>query len=249
MFQQVVVSFLFLRLSDLVEAGILLPRFLDLTLGNSTDCHDKLGRDCFKYTDEQCVGKYAPCAKEHCALRCGYCPHKLPCVDQITYCDEYEERLCTEEQYGEFMRENCRRSCNLCRVPTEYLTSTTTPNITTTAVSNWCFDNVTSASCWYYGDNQCTGVYESWARKFCPYRCGYCPGFLPPCLDVLSYCDSFDRSLCTNSSYAAYMRENCRKTCQFCSYPGENLPPNIFQDLSTSPVPTSKSGGTPISLG
>ena len=42
-------------------------------------------------------------------------------------------------------------------------------------------------------------------------------GSLPPCLDVLSYCDSFDRSLCTNSSYAAYMRENCRKTCQFCS--------------------------------
>nr|XP_022332687.1 uncharacterized protein LOC111130198 isoform X2 [Crassostrea virginica] len=208
MFQQVVVSFLILRLSDLVEAGILLPRFLDLTLGNSTDCHDKLGRDCFKYTDEQCVGKYAPWAKEHCALRCGYCP-----------------------------------------LPTEYLTSTTTPNITTTAVSNWCFDNVTSASCWYYGDHQCTGVYESWARKFCPYRCGYCPGSLPPCLDVVSYCDSFDRSLCTNSSYAAYMRENCRKTCQFCSYPGENLPPNNYPESSASPVPTSKSGETPISLG
>lgn len=40
---------------------------------------------------------------------------KLPCVDRITYCDEFDERICTEERYGEYMRENCRRTCNLCR--------------------------------------------------------------------------------------------------------------------------------------
>lgn len=40
---------------------------------------------------------------------------KLPCVDRITYCDEFDERVCTEERYGEYMRENCRRTCNLCQ--------------------------------------------------------------------------------------------------------------------------------------
>lgn len=44
------------------------------TVGTIGWCTDKLGRDCFKYTDDQCVGKYAPWAREHCALRCGYCP-------------------------------------------------------------------------------------------------------------------------------------------------------------------------------
>ncbi|XP_061173322.1 uncharacterized protein LOC133182493 [Saccostrea echinata] len=138
------------------------------------ECHDKLGRDCFKYRDDQCVGKYSMWAREHCALRCGYCPQKLPCVDQITYCDEYEERFCSDEKYGEYMREKCRRTCDLCRVPTEYLTSSAT--VSTTDISSWCFDHAPSGSCWYYEDAQCTGIYESWARKYCPHRCGYCPG-------------------------------------------------------------------------
>ncbi|XP_062578073.1 uncharacterized protein LOC134239958 [Saccostrea cucullata] len=106
--------------------GALTARFLEQTI----ECHDKLGRDCFKYSDDQCVGKYALWAKEHCALRCGYCPQKLPCVDQITYCDEYEERFCSDERYAEYMRENCRRTCDLCRVPTEYLTSLATVSTT-----------------------------------------------------------------------------------------------------------------------
>eukprot|EP00105_Crassostrea_gigas_P000381 XP_011412164.1 PREDICTED: uncharacterized protein LOC105317273 isoform X1 [Crassostrea gigas] len=219
---------------------------LATTLQQTQECHDKLGRNCFKYTDDQCVGKYAPWAREHCALRCGYCPQKLPCVDRITYCDEFDERICTEERYGEYMRENCRRTCNLCRAPTEYLTSPAT--VVTTVVSSWCFDNLTSASCWYYGDHQCIGIYESWARKFCPYRCGYCKGFLPPCEDILSYCSNFDRSLCTNSSYAAYMRENCRKTCQFCTYPGQSLPPNSLPDNLVTPVSVIN-GHIPQTLG
>ncbi|XP_048736195.1 uncharacterized protein LOC125651581 [Ostrea edulis] len=202
------------------------------------DCHDKLGRGCFKYTDDQCVGKYTLWARENCALRCGYCPQKLPCVDHITYCDEYEERLCTEERYGQYMRENCRKTCNLCQIPTEYLTLPTT--MSTTAVSSWCYDNVTDNSCWYYGDEQCTGRYELWARKFCPYRCGYCPDAVPPCEDAISYCGSFDRSLCTQPTYAAYMRENCRKTCQLCSYPGKILPPNTSPSDPSTPVTDEK---------
>uniref|UniRef100_K1PCW7 Uncharacterized protein n=1 Tax=Magallana gigas TaxID=29159 RepID=K1PCW7_MAGGI len=170
-------------------------------------CYDVLGRDCFRYKDTDCVGPFETWARANCSLRCGYCPQKLPCEDDLNYCNEF--------------------------APTEYLVSstlpTTTPEPTTTTTaynpaSEWCRDNST-LNCWYYPDEKCVGAYEGWARVYCPYRCGYCPNFHPPCEDLDSNCAAFRNGSCTDTRYRAYMREHCRSHCNECTYPGQNLTP------------------------
>ncbi|XP_062576545.1 uncharacterized protein LOC134238430 isoform X2 [Saccostrea cucullata] len=208
-------------------------------------CTDALGRECFRYKDEDCVGVYETWARANCTLRCGYCPQKLPCVDNINYCSQFGADVCNQEVYGQYMRENCRKTCNFCRAPTDYLVSSTTttttpeptPEITTyNPAAEWCKDKT---NCWYYPDEKCVGLYEDWARKNCPFRCGYCPDFLPPCEDKDSSCDGFPEAACTNLTYRAYMRENCRKRCNECTYPGESLTPNTPPYPVTTTTPTT----------
>uniref|UniRef100_K1R8F1 Brain-specific angiogenesis inhibitor 1 n=1 Tax=Magallana gigas TaxID=29159 RepID=K1R8F1_MAGGI len=98
-------------------------------------CYDVLGRDCFRYKDTDCVGPFETWARMNCSLRCGYCPQKLPCVDNLDYCNEFGMEVCHQEQYGQYMREHCRKFCNFCRAPTEYLVSSTLPT-TTPGVEN-----------------------------------------------------------------------------------------------------------------
>lgn len=210
-------------------------------------CYDVLGRDCFRYKDTDCVGPFETWARANCSLRCGYCPQKLPCEDDLNYCNEFGKEVCNQEQYGQYMREHCRKFCNFCKAPTEYLVSstlpTTTPEPTTTTTaynpaSEWCRDNST-LNCWYYPDEKCVGAYEGWARVYCPYRCGYCPNFHPPCEDLDSNCAAFRNGSCTDTRYRAYMREHCRSHCNECTYPGQNLTPispptPIF--ISTTPA-------------
>ncbi|XP_048770723.2 uncharacterized protein LOC125676895 [Ostrea edulis] len=217
-------------------------------------CYDVLGRDCFRYNDDQCVGPYETWARQNCSLRCGYCAKKLPCVDKIDYCDQFVDDVCQIELYGQYMRENCRKYCNNCRAPTEYLvsstTTTTTPVPTTPTtpynpVSEWCQDRL---NCWYFPDEKCVGNYENWARKNCAFRCGYCPGFYPPCVDLDVNCGKFTPGSCTNITYRAYMRINCRKTCNACVYPAQNLKPNTHPAPmfpKTSTVPTTIKTRTP----
>lgn len=210
-------------------------------------CYDVLGRDCFRYKDTDCVGPFETWARANCSLRCGYCPQKLPCEDDLDYCNEFGKDVCNQEQYGQYMREHCRKFCNFCKAPTEYLVSstlpTTTPEPTTTTTayspaSEWCRDNST-LNCWYYPDEKCVGTYEGWARVYCPYRCGYCPNFHPPCEDLDSNCAAFTNGSCTDLRYRAYMREHCRRHCDECQYPGQNLTPvspPIPVFISTTPA-------------
>ncbi|XP_062612928.1 uncharacterized protein LOC134274687, partial [Saccostrea cucullata] len=94
------------------------------------ECTDALGRECFRYRDEDCVGVYETWARANYSLRCGYCPQKLPCVDIINYCSQFGTDVCQKEFYGQYLRENCRKTCNFCRAPTEYLVSSTTSTTT-----------------------------------------------------------------------------------------------------------------------
>eukprot|EP00105_Crassostrea_gigas_P009414 XP_011424357.1 PREDICTED: uncharacterized protein LOC105326186 isoform X2 [Crassostrea gigas] len=217
------------------------PLIMDIYTGASTvntppteeACYDVLGRDCFRYKDTDCVGPFETWARANCSLRCGYCPQKLPCEDDLDYCNEFGKEICNQEQYGQYMREHCRKFCNFCKAPTEYLvlstlpTTTPEPTTTTTAynpASEWCRDNST-LNCWYYPDEKCVGAYEGWARVYCPYRCGYCPNFHPPCEDLDSNCAAFRNGSCTDTRYRAYMREHCRNHCDECTYPGQGLTP------------------------
>ncbi|XP_065927072.1 uncharacterized protein [Magallana gigas] len=223
-------------------------RMTDATLATpatTKTCYDALGRDCFRYKDTDCVGTFETWARANCSLRCGYCPQKLPCEDDLDYCHEFGKEVCNQEQYGQYMREHCRKFCNLCKAPTEYLVSgtlpTTTPEPTTTTTaynpaSEWCRDNST-LNCWYYPDEKCVGAYENWSRVYCPYRCGYCPNFYPPCEDLDSNCVAFRNGSCTDTRYRAYMREHCRRHCNECHYPGQNLnpiSPPLTMDINTS---------------
>lgn len=46
----------------------------------------------------------------------GLClSEKLPCVDNLDYCNEFGKEVCDQEQYGQYMREHCRKFCNFCR--------------------------------------------------------------------------------------------------------------------------------------
>ncbi|XP_062586598.1 uncharacterized protein LOC134248186 [Saccostrea cucullata] len=214
------------------------------------ECTDELGtRECLRYKDEDCVGVYETWARANCALRCGYCPIKrLPCVDNINYCSDFGADVCHQDVYGQYMRENCRKTCNFCRVPTEYLVSTSTwtatPEQTTTynPAQEWCSDR---RYCWRYPAEKCVGFYENWFRKNCPYRCGYCPNLLPPCEDLDPSCEAYSLEACTNLTYRAYMRENCRKRCNECKYPGQNLAPitppyGVYTTTTASVLSTSK---------
>ncbi|XP_056015303.1 uncharacterized protein LOC125674517 isoform X2 [Ostrea edulis] len=231
------------------------PFSTNMATASTTEvCYDVLGQDCFRYKDEQCVGPYETWARQNCSLRCGYCAKKLPCVDKIDYCDQFGDDVCQNELYGQYMRENCRKYCNICRAPTEYLVSSTTttttpvPTIPTTPynpVSEWCQDRL---NCWYYPDEKCVGDYEDWARKNCAFRCGYCPGFLPPCVDLDVSCGKFTPGACTNVTFRAYMRINCRKTCNECVYPAQDLEPNkppVPSHVTVSTTPTAINTPTP----
>lgn len=44
----------------------------------SSDCQDDPTLKCWYYDDTQCRGVYEAFAREHCPLRCGYCPGKDP---------------------------------------------------------------------------------------------------------------------------------------------------------------------------
>ena len=40
--------------------------------------------------------------------------------------------------------------------------------------------------------------------------------FKPPCVDLDTNCAAFKDGSCTNLTYRAYMRENCRSFCNEC---------------------------------
>ncbi|XP_062587306.1 uncharacterized protein LOC134248937, partial [Saccostrea cucullata] len=181
---------------------------------------------------------------------------KLPCVDNISYCSQFGADVCQQEFYGQYLRENCRKTCNFCRAPTEYLvsrttttttpvpTTPTTPTTTYNPVLEWCLDR-RRYNCWRYPAEKCVGFYENWFRKNCPYRCGYCPNLLPPCVDLDPSCEHYSLEACTNLTYRAYMRENCRKRCNECKYPGQNLAPitppyGVYTTTTTSVLSTKK---------
>jgi len=87
-------------------------------------CRDEY-HNCWDQPDENCQGIYEPWARDHCAYRCGYCPEKPACVDEIRYCHQYDPAVCTDVHFLGWARKNCRKMCKMC-----------VDNSTTLAVTN-----------------------------------------------------------------------------------------------------------------
>ena len=46
---------------------------------------------------------------------CCVFTERLPCVDELSYCQEFGRDVCQQEQYGQYMRKNCRKFCDICK--------------------------------------------------------------------------------------------------------------------------------------
>ncbi|RUS80905.1 hypothetical protein EGW08_011341 [Elysia chlorotica] len=95
--------------STSVNPGVLDP--------SNSSCADKVDY-CWSEPDVNCFGIYEPWSKVNCPFRCGFCDEKPKCEDLLTYCSQYDSATCTDDYYGGWARKNCRKTCNLCAVPT-----------------------------------------------------------------------------------------------------------------------------------
>merc|ERR1712241_1362516 len=73
----------------------------------SSGCKD-IADYCWNEPDENCFGIYGPWARVNCPFRCGFCPEKPQCVDEIKFCAQFGMDVCTDPQYQGWARKNCR---------------------------------------------------------------------------------------------------------------------------------------------
>lgn len=134
-----------MQLSLLVWAGLVglaasatvVPTLMPDAMTTAGECEDDPNGDCWSRPDIDCFGIYEPWSHVHCPLRCGFCPGKLPlCEDKLPYCDRFEDKTCTQDNYIIWARNNCRKHCNLCAVPTRPPSNITFPPVTGPAVTS-----------------------------------------------------------------------------------------------------------------
>ncbi|KAL8615546.1 hypothetical protein ACOMHN_016123 [Nucella lapillus] len=115
----------------MATSATLMPTLMPMVNSTAADCEDDPNGDCWSRPDADCFEIYEPWSHVHCPLRCGFCPGKLPpCEDKLPYCDRFEEKTCSQDNYLVWARNNCRKHCNLCAVPTRPPSNTTVPPVT-----------------------------------------------------------------------------------------------------------------------
>ncbi|XP_033756389.1 titin-like isoform X7 [Pecten maximus] len=197
-------------------------------------CEDKLP-NCRQYGfDKVCSpGPYRPWAEVRCRKFCGFCGAPTtppPCQDVLPNCAEYNDDLCSNPIFKIFREDNCRAFCKLCDNPLAPPTTqpvSTTPDAIMQSLKNNCRNIRTD--CDYFQDTSCFNEYESWARRNCALRCGYCPGKEEPCQDTDPLCSEYGADLCTG--YEGFARDKCRKFCNLCGNP---VPPSSIPGSSNS---------------
>ncbi|XP_063431248.1 uncharacterized protein LOC134713899 [Mytilus trossulus] len=205
------------------------------TTASPSNCADKMD-NCLAFGKDACGGKYEAFARENCARYCGYCqgePTPAPaCENKKSDCEKYPKSTCSDQRYKTWANENCFYYCRLCtpeqlRIKDSQLT---------TVPPARCLDK--KNDCKMYGKTSCTGNYASWAKENCMLYCGFCHGNptpAPPCRDLASNCQQYEKSTCTDSKYRGWAETNCNKHCGFCSdgsSSGNQPQPNL------NPVPT-----------
>uniref|UniRef100_A0A0N5BCB5 ShKT domain-containing protein n=1 Tax=Strongyloides papillosus TaxID=174720 RepID=A0A0N5BCB5_STREA len=146
------------------------------------------------------------------------------CADQVTGGSNDCASLaayCTNNLYLNLMKEKCPKTCGYCTTPSGSSGSGST--------SSGCTDQVTG------GSNDCTSmiayctntIYKDLMKQRCPKTCGYCTSSSSgssssggtsstTCTDALSDCSS-KSYLCTNTTYKDLMKQNCPKSCGYCT--------------------------------
>lgn len=195
------------------------------------DCQDVLP-NCASYGGEGCVGDFEPWARTNCMQTCGFCigftSPPPPCEDKLDNCADFGEQTCAEPEYEAWAKENCRRFCGICTY-----TGPTEP--TTTVAPEDCKDKI--PNCEGYGEEACTGVFQSWAQKNCPQYCGFCIGLTTapkPCMDYIPNCEQYGEETCSKKMYKPWAKKNCRRFCGFCTGPTVETKKPITTTIASS---------------
>ncbi|CEF70039.1 ShKT domain-containing protein [Strongyloides ratti] len=187
------------------------------------DCKDKL-----KYCNDS---NYQPLMKKYCALTCNLCPvittpspygvcvmNECPvgaqciqnlcipdtqlttpssnCVDYASNCETIKT-YCEVPSYIPLMKANCAKTCGYCGS-----SMATTVKTTTQPSSGPCISGICPAG------NTCINslCYPIPNSKSTP----------STCIDYATNCQSL-KDYCRNSVYHDIMKEQCAKTCDYCS--------------------------------
>merc|ERR1711879_14406 len=105
-------------LIGLEQAGATTPAPTSERTTAGSGCRDLVDY-CWNEPDRNCFGIYGGWAKTNCAFRCGFCTEKPKCENELLYCSQYKDDICTDPNYQGWARKNCRKRCNLCALPTE----------------------------------------------------------------------------------------------------------------------------------
>ncbi|XP_046547668.1 A disintegrin and metalloproteinase with thrombospondin motifs 1-like [Haliotis rubra] len=150
------------------------------------------------------------------------------CKDELTNCAAYGMSTCS--QYLDWARQKCQKYCNMCgqasKAAATTPSTTTTAQMTSTAVSGDCVDKV---NCPGYGTSICS-QYPDWATENCKKYCGKCeskktqstaqpvtvttPASDSSCTDVRGDCEGYGKGACTQ--YGDWAKQNCQKFCNLC---------------------------------
>ncbi|XP_046551454.1 uncharacterized protein LOC124261168 [Haliotis rubra] len=96
-----------------------------------------------------------------------------------------------------------------------------------------------SDNCESYGGAVCDGLYLAWAAQNCRRTCNLCgvsATVSPPCDDVDYDCVDYDKSSCSDPSYADWAKYKCRYFCRLCTAEElavkdlESIPPVLCTD-------------------
>ncbi|XP_046551460.1 uncharacterized protein LOC124261175 [Haliotis rubra] len=93
-------------------------------------------------------------------------------------------------------------------------------------------------NCDVFPEDSCKGNYVAWAKENCNNTCKLCIGPTkppPPCADVLSDCDKYDKSTCTDPTFDQWAQNKCRYYCRLCS--AAEL---AMKDSQTTPIPATQ---------
>merc|ERR1719477_538008 len=252
---------------------IVTPPPITITKPNPVDCKDLKDNCAYWKGEGHCDSEeWGQWMAENCPVSCDKCatvkpttteivtpppitttkPDPVNCEDTKDNCNYWlGEGYCTSEEWGEWMAENCPKSCNKCDKVTTTTEIVTPLPITTTKPSE-CKDLKDNCAYWE-GEGHCDS--DEWGQYMtenCPVSCKKCGTVtkttttpvattttIPSeCVDVEKDCYAYlNKGYCTTGDYVDWMAENCAKSCDKCGVV------TTTTELLTPPPLTTTTGG------